>query len=126
MKLLVDTSVLVDHLRGHAGAVNLLLDANARGDELIGSVVSRAEVLGGMRSVERRATLSLLDVLRWMDVTIEVADRAGQLARRYRASHPGIDIADFLIVATCEVTGAQLATRNVKHFPMLPGLVSPY
>jgi predicted nucleic acid-binding protein len=126
MKLLLDTSVLVDHLRGHPAAVDLLLNANARGDELIGSVVSRAEVLGGMRSNERRATLALLDVPRWMDVTIEIADRAGQLARRYRSSHPGIDIADFLIVATCEVTGAQLATRNVKHFPMLPGLANPY
>ena len=126
MRLLLDTSVLIDHLRAEPGAVSFLLDANRRGDELVGSVVSRAEILRGMRSSERRATERLLGLLVWHDVTVEVADRAGELARRYRRSHPGVDVADFLIAATCEVFGAELATRNVKHFPMVRGLKPAY
>jgi len=126
MTLLLDTSVLIDHLRGNEQAVSLLLRANDEGDELAGSVVSRAEILRGMRSHERGLTEKLLAQLSWLDVTVAVADHAGQLARRYRASHPGVDIADFLIAATCELSGARLATRNVRHFPMFPALEPAY
>jgi predicted nucleic acid-binding protein len=120
MRLLLDTSVLIDHLRAEPAAVTFLLDANQRGDELIGSVVSRTEVLRGMRSAERGPTERLLELLAWYDITVEVADRAGDFARRYRRSHPGVDVADFLIAATSEVAGARVVTRNLKHFPMVP------
>ena len=120
MRLLFDTSVLIDHLRAEPAAVAFLIEANRRGDELIGSVVSRTEVLRGMRSAERGATERLLDLLAWYDITVEVADRAGEFARRYRRSHPGVDVADFLIAATSEVAGARVVTRNLKHFPMVP------
>jgi predicted nucleic acid-binding protein len=126
MKLLLDTYVLIDHLRGRAGAVNFLLAANERGDDLVGSVVSRSELLRGMRPSERTRTEHLLTLVSWLEVTVAIADKAGELARRYRASHPGIDIADFLIAGTCDLAGAQLATLNVKHFPMLPGLERAY
>ena len=120
MRLLLDTSVLIDHLRAEPAAVTFLIEANRRGDELIGSVVSRTEVLRGMRSAERGPTEGLLDLLAWYDITVEVADRAGEFARRYRRSHPGVDVADFLIAATSEVAGARVVTRNLKHFPMVP------
>ena len=126
MRLLLDTSVLIDHLRHHSGAVELLLDANERGDELWGVVLTRTEVLGGMRSAERRRTLLLLDSVAWIDVTTELADRAGELARKYRASHRGIDLVDYTIAAAAEAIKAKLVTRNVRHFPMFEGLEPAY
>jgi len=126
MRLLLDTSVLIDHLRHHSGAVELLLDANERGDELWGVVLTRTEVLGGMRSAERRRTLLLLDSVAWIDVTAELADRAGELARKYRASHRGIDLVDYTIAAAAEAIKAKLVTRNVRHFPMFAGLEPAY
>jgi len=62
----------------------------------------------------------------WIDVDREIAERAGELARAYRRSHPGIDLVDYVIAATAELSGATLLTRNVKHFPMIDGLVAPY
>ena len=126
MRLLVDTSVLIDHLRGDPRAIDLLGTATERADDLWGSVITRAEVLRGMRSSERTGTMLLLDILAWVEVVIDVADRAGEMARTYRASHPGIDIADFLIAASAEEVGARLVTRNVKHFPMFPDLEPAY
>ena len=38
----------------------------------------------------------------------------------------GIDDADYLIAATALLLEADLLTTNVCHFPMLPGLQSPY
>ena len=126
MRLLLDTSVLIDHLRDDPRAIDLLGTATERADELWGSVVTRAEVLRGTRPSERTGTMLLLDTLAWVEVLIDVADRAGEMARTYRASHPGIDIADFLIAASAEKVGARLVTRNVKHFPMIPDLEPAY
>lgn len=126
MKLLLDTSVLIDHLRGDPRAVELLVQAVRQGEDLWSSTVVRAEVLAGMRPGEERATRLLLDQVRWHDVTIEVADVAGVLARRYLRTHPGVDVADYLIAATTQLLSAELRTCNVKHFPMFPKLKPAY
>lgn len=126
MKLLLDTSVLIDHLRDDRRAIEFLGDANDDAHELWGSVVTRTELIRGMRSNEFARTTRLLETISWMDVTIDIADRAGELARRYRRSHPGIDLADFTIAASTEQLNGRLITRNVKHFPMFPGIDPPY
>ena len=126
MTVVVDTSVLIDHLRGRVEARDALRDVADRGEAIVGSVLTRTEILAGMRPAEGSATHALLGALEWAPVTTEVADRAGQLAQRYLRSHPGVDTVDYVIAATVEVLSARLWTRNVKHFPMLAGLASPY
>lgn len=125
-RLLIDTSVLIDHLRGDAGAAAVLVAAAARGDELWSVTVVRTEVLAGMRRGEERATRSLLDQLRWREVDVELADLAGELARKFLRSHPGVDTPDYLVAAAAQLLGAELKTQNVKHFPMFPGLQPAY
>jgi predicted nucleic acid-binding protein len=93
---------------------------------LSASALTKVEIVAGMRSHERRRTRGLLDAIDWIPVTDAIAERAGALARRYRASHPGIDVVDFVTdAAAVEVEGV-LWTTNVKHFPMFPELESPY
>lgn len=46
--------------------------------------------------------------------------------RTFRRSHSGIGLGDYLIAGTAEVHGLTLATLNVRHFPMLPGLTAPF
>jgi hypothetical protein len=55
-------------------------------------------------------------------VDVAVADRAGELGRTYGQSHQGIEVVDLLLAAAAERFGAELLTRNVRHFPMFPGL----
>lgn len=126
MKRLVDTSVLVDHLRGDVRALDLLLSFARGGDELWSVAVVRTEVLAGMRPSEERSTHRLLDRFRWQDVTSEVEDGAGALARKYAKSHPGIDSVDCLIASSTQLLAADLVTLNVKHFPMLSRLQAAY
>lgn len=124
--IVVDTSVFVDHLRGTVEARDTLARARSLGHRILGSVVTRTEILGGMRAAEKSRTHALLDVIDWLAVTMAIADEAGALARQYRSSHSGIDIADYVIAATSTTHGAELWTRNVKHFPMFAGLTEPY
>jgi predicted nucleic acid-binding protein len=86
------------------------------------SVLSRAEIEGGMRSAERADVAKLFSYLRLVPVTDAIARQAAVHMRRYRRSHTGIDLADYLIAATAELSGAELVTLNVKHFPMVEGL----
>jgi hypothetical protein len=126
VRWLLDTSVLIDHLRGDLRAVRVLTGAAVDGCELWSATPVRTEILAGMRRGEEPATKKLLDHLRWVDVTSEVADRAGELARRYLRSHPGVDTVDYLIAAAAESIGAELKTQNAKHFPMIAGLKPAY
>ena len=96
--ILVDTDVLIAHLRGDQRARDWLIAARER-EPLVTSVVTVTEL---------------------------IARRAGELMREFRRSHSGIGIADYLIAATSETHGAALATLNTRHFPMFPGLTSPF
>lgn len=124
MTSLVDTSVLIDHLRGDPGAHAALRSAREAG-VLHASEITRVEILAGMRDTEEEPTRTLLGSLVWHPVTAELVELAGDLGRRWLRSHR-LDAADLVIAATAMDTGADLLTRNVKHFPMFPGLTAPY
>lgn len=127
MRLVVDSSVLIDQLRGREPAAKGFLQAAvARGDELWGSYMVRTEVLAGMRPGEEAPTQRLLDLIRWVELDRAQSDAAGELGRRYLRTHPGIDLPDLIVAALTQRLGARLMTKNVKHFPMIPDLRAPY
>jgi len=121
--IVLDSSVLIDVLRGNEAATRWLSGV----DEVpVCSEITRSEVLRGMRSAERAATESLLQVLAWAPVDEAVSRRAGELGREHRASHAGLGVADLIIAATALLLDADLATGNVRHFPMFVDLEAPY
>ncbi len=125
MTALVDTSVLIDYLRGDEGAADLLEDER-RIDVLHASEITRLEVLAGMRPAEVDDTRALLATLVWHPVDASVAEEAGALGRRWLPSHNAVDAADLAIAATAILLGRRLLTLNVRHFPMFPDLRRPY
>jgi len=122
---LVDTSILIDYLRGHAGAGDLL-ERERAADVLHVSEITRIEVLAGMRPAEEDDTRALLSTLVWHPVDADIAEEAGALGRQWLPSHHTIDSADLAIAATAVRTDARLLTRNVRHFPMFTDLQAPY
>lgn len=126
MTVLVDTSVLIDHLRNDPRAVRALADLFDRNEVVWAATPTRTEILAGIRPRERAPMSELFAILSWVDIDPEVADAAGELARRYRSSHAGIDTIDYLVAAAARSIGAELVTLNVRHFPMFSGLEPPY
>jgi predicted nucleic acid-binding protein len=123
--VLVDTSVIIDYLRGDSGAEEIL-ESQRMAAPLHASEITRLEVLAGMRPDEERGTRTFLSIFIWHPLDTLIAERAGELGRRWLASHHTIDSADLAIAATALVAGCELLTRNVKHFPMFLDLVAPY
>lgn len=105
--LLVDSDVLIDHLRG----TQVLHKA---GDRLSYSVVSRAELFAGGHE---RQVRELLDPLREIPVDREIAERAGRVRRETSLRLP-----DALIAATALEHRLTVLTRNVSHFRRVRGL----
>jgi hypothetical protein len=124
--LVVDTSVLIDHLRGDPRAVGRLKEAVASGDELWSVTPVRTEILAGLRRGEEALTAHLLSAFNWQAVTVAVADDAGMLARRFLRSHSNVDTVDYLVAAATRSLGGRLLTTNVRHFPMFPRLKPAY
>jgi predicted nucleic acid-binding protein len=125
VSVLVDTSIMIDYLRGEQSAARLLEAQRAAGP-LHASEITRLEVLAAMRPAEEEATRLLLSTLIWHPIAADVAEQAGALGRQWLPSHHTIDGADLAIAATAILTGCELLTLNVHHFPMFPQLHRPY
>ena len=114
---LLDTGVLVRHLRGYREVMDHFLQAAGQG-ELFVSVLSRTEILRGMRDHERARTKALLDTLLPLPVDVATADLAGDLMRDYLQKGFTLELADTIIAATAIRHELILATYDRKGFPM--------
>ena len=121
--VLLDSSIVIDLLRGHRPALEYVRAL----DQLpVASEITRVEVLRGIRIGDRRMTERLFGTFGWLALDEPIARRAGELGRRWRASHRGLATADLVIAATALEHDLDLATMNVRHFPMFEALEPPY
>jgi predicted nucleic acid-binding protein len=118
---LLDTGILIRHLRNRTGYPDLLLRLNQAG-ELYISAFTRVEILQGMREHERERTFALLNSLLTHPLDRETADRAGEWLRLWQARGMTLGGPDAVIAASALQVGAALVTTNPRHFPM-PELV---
>ncbi len=122
MPTLVDTCIFVDYLRNKQEAIDFI--ENIEG-ELYVSVVTVTELLTGARNKKEREDIQvIIDVSVLLDINEETAILAGNWLNRYFKSH-GVGLGDGLIAATAEIHGLEVATLNLKHFPMFE-LERPY
>lgn len=114
---LLDSCVLIRHLRSHQPTTDLLSELALEGQLGI-ATISRVEIIEGMREHERERTLRLLDSLTCYPLDIPIADLTGEFIRRYRAEGVTLEKPDTIIGATAVHHGLVLVTYNSKHFPM--------
>ncbi len=114
---LIDTDIIIDHFHGHAATLTYFAENLAAGETLAISVVTLAEVLGGLRPGEEERTDRLMQLFVILDVDEPTSRQAGAYLRQFRHSHH-LELGDALIGATAFQRGAELITRNLKHYPM--------
>lgn len=114
---LIDSDILIDHLREEKNARDFLETEIQNGSLLFISVVSRVEIYAGARKGEEGIVKGLFEMLTPVDVDVTIADRAGEYLQKFGKSH-ALNIGDSLIAATAREMKLRLATRNVKHYPM--------
>lgn len=123
---LVDTNILVDHLRNKSEATCILIENIEMGIKLCYSVITRIELFSGMKAGEKKDIENLLMSMQPVSVTDDIARMAGEYMNLYRISH-GLTIPDAIIAASAKYKNATLITLNIKHFPMKDiDIVRPY
>ncbi|OGA10665.1 MAG: hypothetical protein A2W68_02165 [Betaproteobacteria bacterium RIFCSPLOWO2_02_64_14] len=118
--MLVDTDVLIWHLRGLAQATQRL-DAIPK---LTISAITYLELLQGMRSKAELSAVQKSLELRHAErlpVTPAITERAVALMETLALSH-GLQVGDALIAATALEHNLALLTANTKHFAAIEGI----
>ena len=118
MRLLLDTSVLIDVLRLRHHRRELLAVLVQAGHTLVTSALNVAEVYAGMRPDEAQRTEALLSALDCYDLTATSARRAGALKQQWAGKGRTLTLADMIVAAIALERGCTLMTDNRKDFPM--------
>ena len=119
MPVVLDTTVLIDVLRGRPGTVAGISELEKSVDRVFTSVVNVEELVRGLRgSGEEEAAARLLGGLRLAPLGREEGEQAGRWRREHARRGVTLSQSDCLIAAAAHGLGARLATGNPKHFPM--------
>ncbi|MCU1273713.1 MAG: PilT protein domain protein [Bryobacterales bacterium] len=116
--LLLDSSVILDHLNGRFGRTEFLDQLVERGHVLACCPVNITEVYAGLRPGEEDKTAAFLDSLEYLSLTPEIARQAGLLRRDWQKKGQTLSYTDVTIAATALSNEVPLLTDNQKHFPM--------
>lgn len=116
--VLVDSDILIEVSRGrNADIVARWMDLSNSDDAVLYSPVSVAELWNGARPKEHESLRNLFLALTCAPIDEEAGRRAGLYLHQYRRSH-AVELGDALIAAGAVASGAELWTRNRKHYPM--------
>jgi len=106
---LLDSVILIDHLRGVEPATKWLKKLGE--GEAVLSAITRAEVLCGGTEKEELAALELCDAIECLPLTRDDATSAAELRRTY-----GWKLPDAFQAAVALRYGLRLVTRNARDF----------
>lgn len=116
-ELLLDTTVLIDALRGREAAERLR-GLRSEGPPPYVCAINVEEVWRGARPKEAKAVRLLLGALRIAPLGRAEGERAGCWRAQFAAKGTTLAQADCLIAAAALGVGARLATGNPRDFPM--------
>jgi len=118
MRILLDTTVLVDALGAHKGRRELLAKLAREGHELCITALNVAEVYAGMRPQEERGTDEFLVSFPCLIINHSIARRAGHLKAQWARKGRTLAIVDCTVAAAAIENQCTLVTDNRKDFPM--------
>jgi predicted nucleic acid-binding protein len=116
--VLLDTTVLIDLLRGRAGARLRLERLRATRDSPYACAINVEETVRGLRPPEETHARALFAGIRIAPLGSDEGWRAGGWRRDFAAQGQTLSGADCLIAAAAVSLGGRLATGNPRHFPM--------
>lgn len=121
MKLVIDTSVLIDYLRGGIKWEELLSGLK-RDTEIYLPTMVIFELFSGKSTAEPEVARKINEFLKYfqrVDLTERIAKRAGEL---FRDTTKNLGAPDYIIAASAIELNATLVTLNISHFKQIGSL----
>ena len=126
MILVLDSSFVIDHLRGEPAASDQWRRVFENGDEPVATEVMVCEVRTGLRAESESAFRAFLEPVEFVQPGPETALTAGRWRAEARAAGRVLSLPDALIAACAESLGATVLTRNVRDFALTPVRIETY
>jgi len=117
-KYLLDTTVIIDYLRGKDKTVKLIRKLFFEGSFLGCCPINIIEVYAGMKEKERKVTEEFIDSLENYKLTKEIAKQAGEYKKKYQREGISLSLPDVAIAGIAVANDLILLTDNQKHYPM--------
>jgi predicted nucleic acid-binding protein len=116
MTVLLDTTVLIDLLRGKPQGIAIFRQLLASGHVPATSAINVGEVYSGVRPHELNNVQRLFAEMEIYPVSFSIAKHAGEL--RNSAARKGItlELDDMLVASTALEYGISIITANIKDF----------
>jgi predicted nucleic acid-binding protein len=126
MKYLLDTTFLIDVLRGVPAALERLDRLHQEGDEPLVTAITTAELWAGRVAGTEAAIEGVVRYLEYLHAGPSTARRAGEWRADARQAGKMLATPDALIAATAFDVGAAILTRNVRDFALTPVRIETY
>ena len=114
---LLDTTIIIDHLRGDKKVNSYLEKIGQRGDIAGCCCINIAEIYSGMLEKEAEKTDRFINRLYYYEVTREISKVAGKLRQKYQKKGKTLATTDIIIGAAALIYDLILVTKNIKHYP---------
>lgn len=119
----LDANILIDSLLQHDPAQREIMRIAASGARMWVSRMAWIEVLSKGNDTVVREAINFLSRFGLDEIDDEISLRAAALRRE----RPRLKSPDAIILATAQIRGRVLVTRNTKDFPAeMPGIRVPY
>lgn len=115
-KVLIDTDVAIDFLRGDNKTKQLLASLWNANNAYI-SLLSIYELHAGMRETEAEYTKNFISACQIEGINLTIATEAGNYFRYHRSRGLTLTSLDCMIYMTAKFNNFKLLTRNLKHYP---------
>ena len=126
MRLMLDASFLIDHMRDDPRAVAEFARIFADGDEPLVNMIGVCEVATGLRPADSRRFAALVGAMEFVQAGPAAAEDAGRWRLAARQAGSALSIGDAIIAAEAHHSGAAVLTRNVRDFASTPVQVLTY
>jgi predicted nucleic acid-binding protein len=117
LAVLLDSTVLIDYLRGRP-VVDRVERLRHAGDVPVTTAINVEEITRGLRGRERAVAQRLFAGLIVLTIDRRVGEQAGDWRREYAERGVTLWQADCLIASAALLNNAVLATGNPRDFPM--------
>lgn len=127
LPILLDTDILSEMLKQHPLVMQRVRTYLAEHDRLAFSIVTRYELLRGLKAKQARAQEAAFTLLcqasHILPLTDQIVERAATLYGELHRQGALLPDADLLIAATALDSQRTLITNNLAHFQRIPFLV---
>ena len=124
---LLDTTILIDIVKNNPKAIQKYKEIINNDQDIWIAAPSITEIILGLSSIhakkdEETKVIDTINKCHILDITKEVAMKAGYIEKSLKENGNSIGIIDALISATAILNNRKIITKNIKHFEKVPEL----